>query len=79
MKNWCSWRHEVQDRPESADLLTAAGHSEKLLAGHTGDAMTIYQQSLGGASDERIVDVCKDDDLILITSDLDSNLKPLAV
>ena len=41
--------------------------------------MTIYQQSLGGASDERIVDVCKDDDLILITSDLDSNLKPLAV
>ena len=55
---------------EAADLLTAAGHSEKLLAGHP-DAMTVYQQSLGGASDERIVDICKDEDRILITADLD--------
>ncbi|OGS77087.1 MAG: hypothetical protein A2Z94_04865 [Gallionellales bacterium GWA2_55_18] len=46
---------------EAADLLTAANH----------DAMTVYQQSLGGASDERIVDVCKDEDRILITADLD--------
>ena len=46
---------------EAADLLTVAGH----------DAMTVYQQSLGGASDERIVDVCKDEDRILITADLD--------
>jgi predicted nuclease of predicted toxin-antitoxin system len=46
---------------EAAALLTAAGH----------DAMTVYQQSLGGASDERIVDVCKDEDRILITADLD--------
>ncbi|OFZ66540.1 MAG: hypothetical protein A2V79_03880 [Betaproteobacteria bacterium RBG_16_56_24] len=46
---------------EAADLLKAAGH----------DAMTVYQQSLGGASDERILDVCKDEDRILITADLD--------
>ena len=45
---------------EAADLLMAAGH----------DAMTVYQQSLGGASDERIVDVCKDEGRILITADL---------
>ena len=55
---------------EAADLLTVAGHSEKLFAGHP-DAMTVYQQSLGGASDERIVDVCKDEGRILITADLD--------
>jgi len=46
---------------EAADLLMAAGH----------DAMTVYQQSLGGASDERIVDACKDEGRILITADLD--------
>ena len=46
---------------EAADLLTVAGH----------DAMTVYQQSLGGASDERIVDVCKEENRILITADLD--------
>lgn len=46
---------------EAADLLTAAGH----------DAMTVYQQSLGGVPDERIVEVCKHEDRILITADLD--------
>jgi predicted nuclease of predicted toxin-antitoxin system len=46
---------------EAADLLTAAGH----------DALTVYQQSLGGASDERIVEFCKKEDRILITADLD--------
>ena len=46
---------------EAADLLTAAGY----------DALTVYQQSLGGAPDERIVDVCKDEGRILITADLD--------
>ncbi|MFH1870272.1 MAG: DUF5615 family PIN-like protein [Pseudomonadota bacterium] len=46
---------------EAADMLSAAGH----------DAMTVYQQSLGGAPDERIVEVCKDEDRILITADLD--------
>jgi predicted nuclease of predicted toxin-antitoxin system len=46
---------------EAADLLTAAGH----------DAVTVYQQSLGGAPDERIVEVCKEEDRILITADLD--------
>jgi len=46
---------------EAADLLAAAGH----------DAMTVFQQSLGGASDERIVDVCKSEGRILVTADLD--------
>jgi predicted nuclease of predicted toxin-antitoxin system len=46
---------------EAAELLSAAGH----------DAMTVYQQTLGGASDERIVDVCKNEGRILITADLD--------
>ena len=46
---------------EAAELLAAAGH----------DAMTVYQQSLGGASDERIVEVCKTEDRILVTADLD--------
>ena len=46
---------------EAATLLTAAGH----------DAMTVYQQSLSGSPDERIVDVCKDENRILITADLD--------
>ena len=46
---------------EAADLLIAAAH----------DAVTVYQQSLGGALDERIVEVCKDEDRILITADLD--------
>lgn len=46
---------------EAADLLAAAGH----------DAMTVYQQALGGAPDERIVDVCKEEGRILITANLD--------
>ena len=46
---------------EAADLLTAAGH----------DAVTVYQQSLGGPPDEPIVEVCKDEDRIPITADLD--------
>lgn len=46
---------------EAADLLTAAGY----------DAIAVYQQSLGGAPDERIVEVCQDEDRILITADLD--------
>ena len=51
---------------EAADLLTVAGH----------DAMTVFQQSLGGASDEHIVDACKDEDRILITADLDLSDTP---
>lgn len=43
---------------EAVDLLAAAGH----------DAMTVYQQTLGGAPDEHIVEVCKD--RILVTADL---------
>lgn len=46
---------------EAADLLAAAGH----------DAMTVYEQSLSGAPDDRIVDVCKLEERILITADLD--------
>ena len=46
---------------DAADLLKAAGH----------DALTVYQQSLGGALDERIVEVCQEEDRILITADLD--------
>lgn len=46
---------------EAADLLTAAGH----------DALTVYQQTLSGATDERIVEVCQEEDRILITADLD--------
>jgi predicted nuclease of predicted toxin-antitoxin system len=46
---------------EAAELFTAAGY----------DAMTVYQQSLGGATDERIVEVCKTEDRISVTADLD--------
>lgn len=46
---------------EAAEMLVVAGH----------DAMTVYQQLLGGAPDERIVEVCKFEDRILITADLD--------
>lgn len=46
---------------EAADLLAAAGH----------DAMTVYEQSLSGAPDDRIVDVCKLEGRILVTADLD--------
>lgn len=46
---------------ECGDILAAAGH----------DAMTVWQQSLGGAPDERIVQVCRAEDRVLITADLD--------
>ena len=46
---------------EAADLLMASGH----------DAVTVYQQSLGDAPDERIVEICKDEDRILVTAYLD--------
>ena len=46
---------------KAVDLLAAAGH----------DAMSIYQQALGGAPDQRIVDVCKEEGRILVTADLD--------
>ncbi len=46
---------------EAAEMLAAAGH----------DAMTVYQQGLGDAADQRIVDVCKDEGRILVTADLD--------
>ena len=38
-------------------------------AGH--DALTVFQQQLGGAPDPQIVAVCEQEDRILITADLD--------
>jgi predicted nuclease of predicted toxin-antitoxin system len=38
-------------------------------AGH--DAHSVVQQALGGAPDERVVDVCRREDRALITLDLD--------
>lgn len=46
---------------ECVEILAAAGH----------DAMTVWQQDLGGATDEKIVQVCRAEDRILITADLD--------
>ena len=46
---------------ECASTLLAAGH----------DAISVYQQQLGGAPDERVVAVCHAEDRILVTSDLD--------
>jgi predicted nuclease of predicted toxin-antitoxin system len=46
---------------ECATLLVEAGH----------DAMTVYQQELTGAPDERIVAVCRQEERVLITADLD--------
>jgi predicted nuclease of predicted toxin-antitoxin system len=46
---------------ECAVLLAEAGH----------DAMTVYQQELTGAPDERIVTVCQQEERVLITADLD--------
>lgn len=46
---------------ECASTLLAAGH----------DAITVYQQQLGGAPDEQVVAVCHAEGRILITSDLD--------
>jgi len=46
---------------ECATLLVNAGY----------DAMTVYDQALSGAPDEKIVAVCKAEERILITADLD--------
>ena len=46
---------------ECAEILAEAGH----------DAMTVVQQALGGAPDEKIVQVCRAEERILITADLD--------
>ena len=46
---------------ECASTLLAAGH----------DAITVYQQQLGGAPDHQVVAVCHAEARVLITSDLD--------
>jgi len=46
---------------EFATILQQVGH----------DALTVFQQQLGGAPDPRIVAVCQQEDRILITADLD--------
>ena len=46
---------------EAAALLSEAGY----------DAMTVYQQQLGRAPDPEIVEVCREENRVLITADLD--------
>ena len=46
---------------EVAELLRSAGH----------DALTVFDQSLIGAEDQRILEVCQKEQRILITMDLD--------
>ena len=46
---------------EAVDLLRAAGH----------DTLTVFDQSLGGRPDSRIVSVCKQEGRALITLDTD--------
>ena len=46
---------------ECATVLAEAGH----------DAMTVYEQQLTGAPDEKIVAVCRQEERVLITADLD--------
>ena len=48
---------------ECAATLLAAGH----------DAITVYQQQLGGAPDEQVVAVCHAEGRTLVSSDLDSS------
>ncbi|MFT5030776.1 MAG: putative nuclease of putative toxin-antitoxin system [Candidatus Binatia bacterium] len=51
-----------QNLPEECrEVLSDAGH----------DAMTVYDQELSGAPDDRIAEVCKAEDRVLITADLD--------
>jgi len=42
-----------------------------ILAETDHDAVTVYQQDMGGASDEQIVAVCHREDRVLVTADLD--------
>lgn len=44
-----------------AELLSGAGHS----------ATTVYDESLGGAPDQQLIQVCRDEQRVLITLDLD--------
>ena len=46
---------------ECAEVLRAGGH----------DAMTVYDQSLGGAPDDKIADVCRAEQRIVVSADLD--------
>jgi predicted nuclease of predicted toxin-antitoxin system len=46
---------------EAASLLAAAGH----------DAMTVHQQRMTGAPDTKVVEVCRQENRVLITADLD--------
>jgi predicted nuclease of predicted toxin-antitoxin system len=47
--------------PSLTELFDAAGH----------DAHSVVQQSLGGQSDERVIDVCRREHRALVTLDLD--------
>ena len=46
---------------EAAELLRAAGH----------DAMTVFDQGLRGHSDRQIADVCRNEQRVIVTLDLD--------
>jgi predicted nuclease of predicted toxin-antitoxin system len=46
---------------ETVELLHAAGY----------DALTVFDQALGGESDRRIIDVCESEQRVLVTNDLD--------
>lgn len=46
---------------EAAEIFRAAGH----------DAATVVDQALEGADDERLVEVCRNEDRALVTFDLD--------
>jgi len=51
-----------EDMPASAgDVVKAAGH----------EVATVHEEALGGAADEIIADICKAEEMILITLDLD--------
>lgn len=46
---------------DAIDMLSRAGH----------DCKTVYDEDLGGAPDERIAEVCRTEQRVLITLDLD--------
>ena len=52
------------DQNLSVDLVTILEEN-----GH--DAMTVWQQNLGGAPDPQIVAICQSEERVLITADLD--------
>jgi predicted nuclease of predicted toxin-antitoxin system len=46
---------------EAAELLRAAGH----------ECQTVYDEALGGASDQQVSELCRGEGRVLVTPDLD--------